>query len=93
MDGYSMSVNELKNYIYEVFLTDPDKLVISKPRKSEGVPDEDMVLKKLVVERIAEETFQMSKYTEKQVFHKNYHISEKEELTQDILRFMEELQR
>lgn len=84
-----MSVNELKKNIYEVFLTDPDKLVISKPRKSEGVPDEDMVLKKLVVERIAEESFQMSKYTEKQVFHKNYHISEKEELTQDILRFME----
>lgn len=65
-DGF---MNELVNYFSSMFASDLSKIIISKPRNKE----EDY--KKIVVEKKGS-GYQISKYTEKQVFHENLNYPE-----------------
>lgn len=62
-------MNELKEYLNNIFAESPLKTVISKPSKKSAT------YKKIVIEN-KEKYYQVAKYTEKQVFHENLNINE-----------------
>lgn len=62
-------MNELKEYLNKIFADSPIKTVISKPAKK------SIEYKKIVIEN-KEKYYQVSKYTEKQVFHENLNKDE-----------------
>ncbi len=57
-------MSTLKEYINKIFEATPDKVVISKPS------DKNNIYKKIIIENKGN-YYQVAKYTEKQVFHKN----------------------
>ena len=62
-------MTQLEQYFSDLIKEDVYKLIISKPRKK------DSEFKKIVVEK-KDNLYQISKYTDKQVFHENITISE-----------------
>ena len=65
------NTNEYNSIIGEILSENPDKLILSKVRtKTVDSGDSSDVFKKVVIER--KNGYQMSKYTEKQVFHENF---------------------